>query len=83
MLPTAPNIACVGALTYTGIMKVLETGGSTERLHEVHRHVNNKADLKKKLVLFPCRARYILLGFTVFDITFHLVRTIGTFGIGC
>lgn len=55
MLPPHSNIACVGALTFTGITKVLAEDDD-ERVIEVHRSVNGKMDINNKsMVIFPCR----------------------------
>lgn len=61
MLPLNHDIVCVGALTYTGIVKASERpdGDDKSRLAEVHQSTNGKLGLSgKKLIMFPCRTRY-------------------------
>ena len=56
MLPPNPDIACVGALTYTGIVKA---ASDMKRLVDIHRNVNQQMDLAgKKMIIFPCKLRY-------------------------
>ena len=63
MLPSInPNIACLSALTYTGIVKVMSdrSGNMSERLIKSHQTVNGKMNLNKKsMIIFPCRTRYV------------------------
>lgn len=64
MLPLNSNIACLGALTYTAIVKVMsDSGGDSDRLIKAHQTVNGKMDLNKTIIIFPCRTRYIILWF--------------------
>lgn len=60
MLPSNPNIACLGALTYTAIVKVMseKSGNDKDKFFQAHQRVNGKMSLNKVMIIFPCRTRY-------------------------
>ena len=53
------DLLFVGALTYIAIVKVSKgQGGNSNRLVTAHQSVNGKKDLRKSMIIFPCRTRY-------------------------
>ena len=82
MLPSTPNIACLGALTYTAIAKVMsESGDDKDKLLQAHHTVNGKMNLNKAMIIFPCRTRYLCITLTynscMRDCTITVVPGIG------
>ena len=63
MLPPNPDIACAGALTYTGIVKavtdtkrLVDIHQNTKRLVDIHQNVNMQMDSAGNT--FSCKWRY-------------------------